>query len=305
MKMLMGVFIIGLSLNTQASTTQIGTFNYDGSQNATELILKAEKNHTKREMVERPSTCHRREKVGYRTACTNPMNPNPSSPLPTPTINGTCWRAPEYRRVSYPCSKKVEVSYKVKDYDVEARVKIDVTKLASEVKSFEAFKVILHGEELSLEVKGSKQFLVMLKHNDIRSNMNGSVKFIDAVYTVVLVPSAPVLAALMMKDLSFENDILKLDLEASSLSKNISFSLNVTQRARLRSDIVLLERELAPSEIEFNGTEAKINLNELGIKMNGGRYSITPKIKFSGEGELLNKSQFNELEVSRTLLLRL
>lgn len=313
MKMLIGLFALALSASSMASTGETKTFVYDGSQNSVELLLRGEKTHTEYRIEQHRTTCYRTDIIGYRTVCTGgTYYPGPGRPGPHPRpVPGprNCYRQPVYGQVPYPCTQTVRIPFEVKDYDVDARVLVDVTKLAPEVASVEAFKVTLMGEDLSLEVQGSKKFFVMLKKRDIRESMNGSVKFLDGLFAVDLVEAAPVLAALSMKELSYENGALNFGLGNVTSTKNVGFSLNVTKRPILGSNTVLFDRELAASEVDLKavaaGTDASVNLERLGVNLGGGRFGLTPKVFFKADGTLLNKSQFDELEASRTLLLKL
>jgi hypothetical protein len=302
MKMLISFFTVVLSLSSTASTGETKTFVYDGSQNSIELILQGEKTHTEYRYEDRRSTCYSTTVVGYRTVCTGGYRPGPGRPGPAPRH---CYQEPIYRRVSYPCTQTVRIPYEVKDYDVDARVIIDVTKLAEDVSSVETFKLSLMGDDLKLTVQGSKKFFIMLKKKDIRASMNGSVKSLDGLYAIELAEAAPVLAALDMKGLSYERGVLNFAIGEVSSTENVGFSLNVMRRPILGSNTVLFDRELTASEVEVNGSQTNVDLGQIGVNLSGGRFLLTPKVFFKATGTLLNASQFGDLEASRSLLLKL
>ncbi|HXH74424.1 MAG TPA: hypothetical protein VNJ08_05640 [Bacteriovoracaceae bacterium] len=110
--------------------------------------------------------------MGYRTVCTG-GGPGPGPRGPGRLPPSSCYRQPVYGQVAYSCIQTVTIPYEVKDYDVDARVIVDVTKLAPDVRSVETLKVTLLGDELTLHVNGSKKFFVMLIKQDIRGTMNG------------------------------------------------------------------------------------------------------------------------------------
>lgn len=308
--MFIGFFALVLSAGSMASSGETKTFVYDGSQNSVELILRGEKTHTEYRIEQHRTTCYRTDIVGYRTVCTGggtyypgPGRPGPyPRPVPQPR---RCHRQPVYGQVPYPCTQTVRIPFEVKDYDVDARVLVDVSKLASEVASTEAFNVTLMGDELSIDVKGSRKFFVTLKKRDIRESMNGSVKFLDGLFAIELIEAAPVLSALKIGNLAYEGGEFTFGTSLSEKIQNVGVSLKVAKDPVIGSTRVLFDRELAASEVVLTGSEAKVNLNTFGVEMGGGRHTLTPKLFFKSEGTLLNKSQFEELEDSRTLLLKL
>lgn len=302
MKMLVGLLSLALSFASVASTGETKTFTYDGTQNSVELILKGEKTHTEYRYEERRTTCYRTDIVGYRTVCRGGGYGGPRGPRPYP--GRSCYRQPIYRQVAYPCSQTVQIPYEVKDFDVEARVIVDVTKLPEAVTTGETFKVTLHGDELSIATVGSKKFFLVLNHKDVRGTINGSVKFLDAIYAVELVEAAPVLKALNMTKITYTTKpVLSFDLGPVASRENLGFSLKVTHKRTLASDTVLFDRELAVNEVEVNAEgKGGVNFETLGIDLKDGKYEFTAKAFFKPKGDLMNRSQFgDDLETSRTL----
>jgi hypothetical protein len=307
MKMLVGLLSLALSFASIASSGETKTFTYDGAQNSVELLLRGEKTHTEYRYETRTTVCYRTEIVGYRTVCTGsgPGYPGPR-PGPRPTPGRTCYQQPVYRQVGYPCSQTVQIPYEVKDFDVDARVIIDVTNLTGVSTPGEKFVVTLHGDNLSIQTVGSKKFFLMLAKESNRATMNGSVKFIDGLYAVELIEAAPVLKALTMTNISIENSVLSFGLGPVSSRANIGFALTVLKK-RIGSDTVLFDRELDSSEVVINastaGASADVNVTNLGVALNDGKYGLTAKAFFKANGTLMNKSQFGDsIETSRTLL---
>jgi hypothetical protein len=308
MKILLGALALAVSFASLASTGESRTFNYDGSQNSIELLLRGEKTHTEYRYETRTTTCYRTEIAGYRSVCNGPYS-RPGrygGGMPHP---GTCYQQPVYRQVAYPCSQTVQIPFEVKDYDVDARVIVDVTNLSAAMTPGEKIVVNLMGDNLSVSTVGSKKFFLMLKKQDIRSNMNGSVKFLDALYAIEMIEATPILKALNMVNISLENDVLSFDLGPISNRANLGFSLNVTKKKLFGSDPVLFDRELDSSEMTINSTStaslAKIDVDKLGVSLEDGKFSLTAKAFFKAEGTLMNASQFgDDLEVSKTLIFK-
>lgn len=317
MKMLTGFFALALSLGTFASTVDTKTFVYDGSVNSVELLLRAEKTHTEYRTEQRQSTCYRQEVAGYRTVCTGggygpgPGYPYPGPrpypyPRPYPGPARHCWTEPMYRTVPYSCIQTVNVPFEVKDFDVDARVIVDVTKVSPEATAGETFKVTLNGDTLSFDVNGSRKFFVVKKKQDVRSNMNGGVKMIDALLAAELVEAAPILKAVKMDGISVENGVLNLNLGPVETLSNLGIELKIVKKKTFGSDKVLLDRELVASEIAVvpstSGADANINVSNLGVELEGGKFSITAKAFAKFSGNLMNSSQFESLSSSKTLI---
>lgn len=314
MKKIISILALTLSFSAISSTTDTKTFVYDGTQNSVELVLRAEKTHTEYNVEDVISTCYRTEIAGHRTICTGTTYPGPYYPgpyypgphrVPGP-YSRQCYSEPMYRQVPYSCMQTVRLPYQQKDFDVEARVIVDVTKLSNEITTGETFKVSLEGDTLVFTASGSKKFFIVKKKQDIRSSMNGSVKMIDALYVSELVEAGPVLAALNMTNIAVENSSLKFKLGVVESLTNLGFSLKVVQNKFLASDKTIFDRELNSSEIQIstNGSEseATVELGKLGISLNEGKFSLTAKASAKFEGSLMNLSQFNELSASRTLI---
>lgn len=318
MKMLTGFFALALSLGTFASTVDTKTFVYDGSANSVELLLRAEKTHTEYRTEQRQSTCYRQEVAGYRTVCTGggygpgPGYPYPGPrpypyPRPYPGPARHCWTEPMYRTVPYSCIQTVNVPFEVKDFDVDARVIVDVTKLSPEATPGETFKVTLKGDMLTFDVVGSKKFFVVKKQQAVRSSMNGSVKMIDGLLAAELVEAAPVLKAIKMTDISVENGVLNFNIGPVASMDNLGFELKVVKMKTFGSDTTLLDRELLASEIEVKASSegastAGVDVSKLGVELANGKFSLTAKTFAKFGGNLMNSAQFADLSASRTLI---
>lgn len=294
MKMFSAIAMLIFSLSALA-TSQTKTFTFDGSQPSVLLSLRAEETHTEYRYEQRWGTCFRTV-VDYRTVCTGG---------PTPT----CHTQTYTRQVPYSCLQTVRIPYEVKDYDVEANVNLNVTAVPGAAHG-ETFKVTLNGDRLSLSATstGTKYF-VMLNKQEISSSINGSVKFIDATYNAGFVEAAPVVKALSMTNISLKNSVLSFKMGPVAARDLIGFHLQVKDSPILGSDTVMFDRELASSEIQLSAqgeaSAADVNIQNLGIRLSSGRYAITAKAFFKHAGTILNASQFESTEASRTLIYKI
>lgn len=311
MKMLVSFLAFALSFATLASSGEEKTFVYDGSQNSVELLLRGEKTHTEYRYEDYPDTCSRTEMAGYRTVCTGggPMTQchhGPHGPI-CRTIPGPryCHQEPMYRTVYYPCTKTRKISFEVKDYDVEARVIVDVTKLSPEATPGETIKVTLNGDNLYYDAIGSKKFFVVKKKEDKRSVMNGSVKMIDGLLAVELVEAAPVLKAIKMSDIALNGSVLNFTVGESETRANIGFELKIEKKKLLGSDTELFNRELVLGEVTVNEAVASVDVNKLGVELDSGKFELTAKTFVKLNGSLMNSKQFDSLSASKTLIYKL
>lgn len=311
MKMLVGLFSFVLSFGAFASTVDTKTFTYDGTQNSIELILNAEKTHTEYKIEDVQSTCFRQEVVGYRTICTGGhYGPYPGPgryPRPYPYPGGirTCHQQPIYRSVSYPCVQTVRTPYEVKDFDVSARVLVDVTNLSDVATSGEKIKVTLNGDSLSFGVVGSKKFFVVKKQQDVRSFINGSVKNLDALLAIELVEAAPVLKAIELTKISMSKGTLTLSMGEVKSTDNIGFSLKISKVKTLGSDTVVFNRELTKDEVLVSGSTAEINVNNLTTEVKDGKFKLAAKAFAKFDGTLMNDTDFEDLTSARTLIYKI
>jgi hypothetical protein len=295
MKMLSAVVLLVLSMSAFASS-QVKTFFYDGSQSGTQMSLRTEKTHTEYRYEQRRSICYRQE-MSYRQQCQR---------TPQGTI---CQTIPVYRTISYPCMETVRVGFEVKDYDVEANIDLNVVANASTQIAAETLKVSLDGDSLSVSAVGSKRFFVVLTKSDVQPRMTGSVKMLNASYTVELVEAAPVLKSLTVTNIAMKDSTLSYTTGVIADRDLIGLSLNVKKAPLLGSDTVLFDRELASNEVQLNADAANtivnVDLQTLGVKLQSGRHLLTGKIFFKYAGSVLNKSDFEKLEATRTLIYKL
>lgn len=291
MKMLAGLLFLVLTTVGYAST-DVETFLYDGSRDSVQMSLNAEQTHTEYRYENRWTTCYRTETY-YRTVCQN-------------TPQGRfCQTVPYSRTVAYSCMRTVSIPYEVKDFDVVANVTLDVVK-KSELPASETFKLSLKGDSLTLSAVGSKKFFILKKKQQVNTRQNGSVKFIEAAYTAELVEAADALSALQMTNISLRNNVLNFSIGKLSAPEQIGFHLKVKKAPVLGSDTTIFNRELAGSEILLNAEEtsttANVDIEKLGVKFKSGRHTLTAKAFYRHAGSLLNASQFENLEASKTLI---
>lgn len=291
MKLVFGVLALMLSLSSLASNGESRTIVYDGSQNQFELFLRGERTHTEYRLETRWSTCTRTE-THYRRVCRR-----------QPNGQTVCRQVPHTRTVHYSCRITVNVPYEVKDYDVESRVLVDVTSDMN-LPVGERLEVKLHGDQLSLRTS-SKTTIFLLQKQDVRMSGSGSIRYLDAHYVVHGILAKPVMDTLKMNHISLANNVVNFDFGPLS-NHSIGFHLQVKKAPLLGSDTTLFDRELNNEELTINasqqGTQAQVDLDQLGVRIGGGRHTITARAYLKYTGVVLNAAQFDGLEATRTLI---
>lgn len=295
MKVLIGLLSFALTFSVFASTIDTKTFIYDGSLNSVELLLRTEKTRTENRVETRQRTCYRRAIAGHRTTCSGRYGPYPTR---------RCWTEPIFRSIPYPCIQTVNVPVEIKEYDVDARVIVDVTKLSPEATPGEKFKVTLDGDKLIFDVDASKKFFVVKKENNERATINGNVKLIDAVLATELIEVSPVLKTINVTNLRMEDGLLKFTLGSDDLS-HVGIDLKVEKLKIFGADTEILRRELLPSEMLVQGAEVSVDVNKLGVDLRNGKFALTIKAFSKFDGNLMNSKQFEKLSDSRTLIYKI
>lgn len=288
MKLLAILFTLLMSLGAFAES---GTFLFDGSNPTGSLTLRSEETHTEYRYETRHSICHRQEVV-YRTVCHQ-----------GPNRQRICETRPFYRTVSYPCTETVSIPYQVKDFDVEAN--INITVLNSPEGARENITFNLNQANLSLNAIGSKKFYIVLKaaHENVR--IYGRLKVIEADYRIELVDASTLKNAVAVNNMSIKNNVLTYKVAQKELSPYIGHNLHVNKAPLIGSDTTLFNRELGRGEYSLSNGTASVDLSLLGVEMSSGRYTITSKVFLKLGGKILNESQFDATEASRTLIYKI
>lgn len=294
MKITIILVLISFSLSLFAKS-ESKTFFYNGTQDFADFILTSEETHTEYRYEQRESICQRRD-VYYRNVCRT-----------TQQGQRICDRVPHYRTITYRCLQTVRIPYEVKDFDVEANVRIQVVSQRVQTPG-ESFKFTLTGDELSLSASGSKKYFLILKDQQIRTSIQGTFKYIDASYVVELVEASPITRALRISDLSYRDDLFNFITGPIAETEKIGIHLMIKKAPLLGSDKVLFDRELSYDELELipqrNSSEISVNLANLGVEINSGRYILNASAFFKFQGRILNESQFEAIEVSKSLVLK-
>jgi len=289
MKMLSALFVMLFAVSAMASS-ETKTFFYDGSEDVAQMSLQAEQTHTEYRYEQRWTTCYRTV-THYETRCYG----NPPR----------CQTVPVTRTVPYSCMQTVSVPYQVKDYDVDANISLSFTKPETELSLAETIKVTLWGDKVYLASTGTKNHFVLAKETSKETQVSGTMKFIDASYAFSFVEAAPVLKSIEMTNISLKNNVLTFTIGEVEAPESIGFSLLVKDDPILGSSRELFNRTLKASEVSVNGKVASVNIKDLGVQLTSGRYTLTAKIFFKHQGQLVNKDEFKALEASRTLIYKI
>ncbi len=292
MKFVFAVLFLSVSFCLTAAS-ESRSIVYNGSQDSFDVLLRGEETHTEYRVEQRRATCSRSVYAGTRTVCSGGR---PRS----------CRSYPVYRTQYYTCWQSVRIPYEVKDFDVNANIKLLVSKKDLAQTRGETFKLSLKGDNVHLEAVGSRKYLLVLRKNQNRVEVRGSFKFVSHLYAVELVEAAPIVNSLQMSNISIENNVLSTVMGSQMEHNQIAFSLKVSQIHTFGSDPVLFDRELTSDELSFRTLAQMVVLDlqvdRLAINLNNGKFALTTSAFFKDNKRLLNASQFNPLEVSRKLI---
>lgn len=282
-----------------ASTISKKTFTYDGQQNFSEFTLSAEETHVEFIYKDILSRCIRYE--SHETVCMETRRGQICEKRPylkkvcKETSEGTiCNKVPYTREIPYTCYKKVRVPHVIKDFDVDANVKI-VVENGPHSQASEEFKVELEGDKISFFAKGSKKYFLILKSEESLPKISGKYKFLDVTYRVELIEAEPILTAIDVKDISFENNILNFLTGPISHFEHLEVSLEVKNGKGL-FPMTLFKKAIDFENMNItksaSSTYFSIDFNQIGLHLQPGRNKITTKVYFNPKGKFLNSFQF-------------
>ena len=86
-----------------------------------------------------------------------------------------CSEVADYETRQYPCKREIQIPFEVKDFDVHARVEVELGKVPGGVQAAEQLEVQLTGDELAIiVVKSSGNLLLSQKVQSEEKIANGS-----------------------------------------------------------------------------------------------------------------------------------
>jgi hypothetical protein len=210
LRLLFALGALAIALPAAASTQSVV---FDGSNLSPQLSLSTVESHVVYETREVPSTCYRDEFIGYRTECDTvwrrqcrdrricrEVRPGHRrchvEPECTSFPERVCRQIPEYRQVSYSCSKFETVPVRTEvDFNVRAEVSVNFSQVPAGVTPAEQLQVALDGEQVSLSAAAvSNRVLMFVQKNssvqvvkpDLGADAPGE-KLVTASFNVTLV----------------------------------------------------------------------------------------------------------------------
>lgn len=293
-----------------ASTLDSYSLPLDGSNTTERFSLAATQTKTlyRDEIVD--STCYRTVRDGWDLQCRQvpelycyyvpnpPHYPHPGNgrpgygrpghgPRPNAQYCETrfrqeCHSVPRYVNEAYSCRKTVSIPYEVFDYDVKNNVAVTVKYPMGTTSSFNTCNLnfSLFGTLLNLNTDCS-DYIVIPKRTDKAPTHSSSLLTRDSEFAITAYETQKVTAptAKGIKGLKLEGQTLVF--RTGDLTKNPNFSLKLyTERRKLlKSDVVLINRNLSPAEYTFEKTDSdngivRINLSKLFGGINRSRKHI-------------------------------
>ena len=279
-----------------ADTVDTRTFTYQGDTPQMSVYTSTEKTKTEYRVVDVPSTCYR---TVYREQCTNEprrcrreCNGGRCRDVCTPPRR-VCRRVPV--RTAYRCIKRERRAFQVHDYFVEtnATFNFDNSEVRGEIS--ESFEVKTTGQKTELTVNGSGRLAVLLTNTRKMESMQGNTKMVDLEYDIKFVAANRINGALVngIQNVDLDNGILTFSLGKSFNRREFVQNLKVYNSRRMRSDILLLERNLLPRDMQVDRRDDRsfitVDLNALGIQVPSRTRVILTTSYDLGGAKLLNK----------------
>ena len=332
--------------NTFASTTDSYSLPINGDESTERFVLNAEQTKTlyRTEIVD--STCYRTVQNGYEMQCNYvpevvcyntpdypryPSGPGPGhgghpgqgpghrpgfgGPRPRQRVCETryvnrCYSVPRYVQEAYSCKKSMEIPYEVFDYNVKASVDV-VIKNPTKNVAFNSCDVdfVLFGSNLSAQ-SSCRDYIIQATKSNTMSNLSNKQVEINSKYELTVQDLATAVAPVSkgISNLRMEGQTVVFKTGNLTKNKNFTLKLYVERRKLLKSDVVIINRNLSPSEYTYEAVDAengnvKISLTKLfgGINKNK-KHIINVELKLKDSFEnALNKDIIPALKVSRSI----
>ena len=305
MKSLFAIVLLCLSVGTvSASSGESSLFVIDGTQNATQVLLRGDKTHTEYYTEEYQTTCSREVYDGTRQVCRTVRTGHRCRQGTNdcePTYGEECSSEPSYRTEYYSCTQTRTMSREVYDYPTEAVVNVKVAQIPVGMSAKENVTIKLHGESMTLSAKGSKAFIIEITKHHVVKSIEGNVR--RSVYDIELglTPAAPVIAALSVKNMKVKQNAIDYDMGKVTPELKIAHRLRLAKRGFLGGEDTFFNQELPATVLKqtetANGSHFRVELKDVGQKLADGKFGVelTAFYKATEHG-VINASDFKSLE---------
>ncbi len=299
MKRLLLSVILATGVFAQAGTVDSKIFSFNGSKPQDDFVLNAEKTHTEYRTEVINKTCYRDEFIGYVRQCETRYETRCHIVRECQIVNGNrqcwdrqvceqypqtyCYDVPQYRTVAYACQETISVPYSVKDYDVQATVKVIYGALPAGLSANEGFKVELLGDQVSLTARNAKSNLLIFADVQSHENLAGTLKTMDVTYTLRFMSLADVAGPLSAEPTNFiltNNENLTWDTKALARPDLFSVHLEI-KKSKTFGDKVVVDQLLPATAFDMttlgSTTRFATTLTEAGLAASDreeGKYKV-------------------------------
>lgn len=305
---LAGIFSLSVAI---ADTTQMRTFNFDGSNIEQVLEMATEKTKTEYRTERVPSTCYRTE---YRRRCHSEPGRCQQTCHPERGCRTYCSPPRQICRniavqVPYGCMRDVTRSYEVFDYHVNSEVKVSLSVEEEVSQISENFKVSVTGDKVSIKVDSSKNYAIVLDQKNLSERWNGNIKEIQAEYKINLIPAQRINGVLAggIQNVKLNNNVLSFTLGEGFNLDDFTQRLRIFQYRRIFTDILVYDQSLTSNDLivvmQGGDSNITIDLNSLGVNVPFQKRIILDTSYNVGDKEILNKTDF-KFEASSNWIFR-
>lgn len=310
LKPFLATLLVMLSSLAFADTLDVRSFSYQGETPQMSVYTSTEKTKTEYRMVEERATCYRtemRRQCRMETpACRRVCDSSGRCRRVCPRPRRVCRNVPV--RVPYSCIRRVRRAFQVHDYYVETSAIFNFDTERAGDNLSETFEVKTKGQHTELNVNGSGRYAILLTNKRRSERMQAGTKLVDLEYDIKFVPARLINGTLKagIQNVDLDNGVLTFSLGKQFNKRDFVQNIKVYNSRRLRSDILLLEQNLLPSEMQVdrsnNRSMIRVDLNALGVQVpSRTRVIITTSYDLAG-AKLLNKDDVT-LETSANWIL--
>lgn len=306
------IFVAGVP--ALASTKDIKQFVFVGDKVEDSFVLNAQKTHTEYRTDVITTTCYREEFAGYHQVCRTDYRTECHQERRCRIVHNVrecwyenvcrqypythCYQEPYYYTVPYTCQKTVQVPFEVKDFDVQAKVRVNYGALPEGLKLSETFSLELVGDQLVLKTLKEKSNALIFVDKQVSEFLAGGLKTIEATYTLEFVALDAIAKPLTTKPSGFAvSNNENFSFVTGAIKNPEFFTMHfVMKKAKfLASDDTVVNVELPVESLGgvVTGATTRFNmtLTSLGFPANrkDGKYTVDVTLKaIVDQSKLLN-----------------
>lgn len=220
------------------------------------------------------------------------------------TYRTECNQVARYRSESYSCTRTVKIPYEVFDYNIEAKVDINVSSLPENFEINEELTIELINEEVSLKLsQNNASYVAIIKNQEKHESLNDQIKNIHFQIEIEIYKEEDIKKDIegVFEKLSYENQYLIMTLKSTHIVGLESIHLNLSQDRFLIRNKAIFNDIIPTNKIEkteLNGKQIlKVHIPTLvDNKLKSKKHHFSVNFNYSlGEGFITENKDLNLL----------